>query len=291
MISFIRKWLEIFRPFYKKLIRDNIFAIAGQSAFFMLLSVVPLAIFVVSVLQSLKIPVEYVEKTAGLLLNAEATKVVTDFMSNVYDSTVSISLVSLLATLWSAAKGIHSINNGLNRVYNAYENRNWLTLRFRAMFYTVVMFFIMLATMLVVVLGSTINNLIKPYLGNMPDYVTVLYCLRYPIVFVYLVVLFALMYRNFPNIGREKRREYGFFSQLPGALFSAAAWFVLALGISVYVNDFNGYSIYGGLTRLAVVMVWLYFCLVCLMIGAEFNYFFHDEIKWFSRKFRRKKKS
>lgn len=290
MIAFFRKWFEIFRPFYKKLIRDNIFAIAGQSAFFMLLSAVPLAIFVVSVLQSLKIPVEYVEQTAGLLLNAEATKVVTDFMSNVYDSTVSISLVSLLATLWSAAKGIHSINNGLNRVYNAYENRNWLALRLRAMFYTVVMFFIMLATMLVVVLGSTINNLIKPYLGNMPDYVTVLYYLRYPIVFVYLVVLFALMYRNFPNIGREKRREYGFFSQLPGALFSAAAWFVLALGISIYVNDFNGYSIYGGLTRLAVVMVWLYFCLVCLMIGAEFNYFFHDEIKWFSRKFRRKKK-
>ena len=290
MIRFFKKCYAIFYPFYKKLIRDNIFAIAGQSAFFLLLSAVPLVIFIVSLLQGLHIPVDLVERTASLLLNKEATKAVTDFMTNMYDSTVSISLISLIATLWSAAKGIHSINNGLNRVYDAYENRNWFVLRFRAMFYTIVLFVILLVTMLVVVLGTTINNLIKPYLGDMPDYVTVIYYLRYPLLFIFLVVLFALIYRNFPNIEREKRREYGFRCQLPGALFSALAWFVLALGISIYVNDFNGYSIYGGLTRLAVVMVWLYFCMVCLMIGAEFNFYFHNEIDWFTRKLKRKPK-
>lgn len=290
MIRFIRKWYKIFYPFYKKLIRDNIFAIAGQSAFFLLLSAVPLAIFVVSLLQGLHIPVELIERVVGILLNKEATKAVADFMTNMYDSTVGISLISLIATLWSASKGIHAINNGLNRVYDAYENRNWFVLRLRAMFYTVVLFVIILATIIIVVLGTTINGLIKPYLQNLPDYLTVLYYLRYPLIFIFLVVLFALMYRNFPAIEREKRREYGFRCQLPGALFSALAWFVLSLGISIYVNDFNGYSIYGGLTRLAVVMVWLYFCMVCLMIGAEFNFYFHNEISWFTRKIKRKKK-
>ena len=278
MISFIKKVWRIFRPFYKKMIRDNIFAIAGQTAFFLLLSSIPLSMFIVSMLQSLHIPVDIIEDSVSAVLSKKASTEFANFMSNMYDNTVSISLITIIGTLWSAAQGIHAITNGLNRVHHTYENRNWFLLRLRAMVYTIVLFVIILATMLIVVLGSTIDDLVHPYLQNLPNIVFIVYHLRYVIIFFYLVVLFALVYRNLPNLTREKRKEYGFRSQLPGALFCAASWFALALGISIYVNDFNGYSIYGGLTRIAVLMVWLYFCMVCLMLGAEFNFVFHEKI-------------
>jgi len=101
-------------------------------------------------------------------------------------------------------------------------------------------------------------------------------------VFLYQVFLFALLYRNTPNLTREVRREYGFRCQLPGAVFCAASWHVLLFAISVYVTDFNGFSIYRGLTQLAIVMIFLYFCMICLMIGAEINVHFHREIDWFT---------
>ena len=289
MISFIKKVWRIFRPFYKKMIRDNIFAIAGQTAFFLLLSSVPLSMFIVSMLQSLHIPVEIIEDSVSAVLSKEASTEIANFMINMYENTVSISLITIIGTLWSAAQGIHAITNGLNRVHHTYENRNWFLLRLRAMVYTVVLFVIILATMVIVVLGSTIDDLIRPYLPNLPDIISLVYHLRYVIIFLYLVVLFALVYRNLPNLSREKRKEYGFRSQLPGALFCAASWFVLALGISIYVNDFNGYSIYGAMARIIVVMVWLYFCMVCLMIGAEFNVWFHSEINWLLNKLRIKR--
>ena len=290
MIQFIMRIYRWIKPFLNKLTHDNIYAIAGQSAFFLLLSVVPLAIFGVSLLQNLHIPVETLNNFFSIVFNEEVSQSFAKFMNNVYDSATGISLVAIVVTLWSAAKGIQAITNGLNRVHETYENRNWLVLRIRSMLYTVVFILILLATMLVVVLGSTINGLIKEYILDMPDAVGVFYHLRYVIVFIYLVVLFALIYRNVPNLTREERKKYGFFYQLPGALFCAVSWLALSLGISIYVDDFNGFSIYGSLTKVAVMMVWMYFCLECMMIGAEINRFYNGEIRSFYGWLRNKRK-
>ena len=279
-----------FQPFIDKINHDNVFAISGQSAFFLILSSVPLAMFGVSVLQSFHIPVETFENFFGLVLNETASRYLSDFMSNVYQNTTGISLITIIVTLWSAAKGVQAVTNGLNRVHNTYENRNWLFVRLRSMLYTVVFFLILLGTIFVVVLGSTLNNVMREYLTVLPGFVGVLYNLRYLIIFVYLVVLFAMIYRNVPNLTRAERKKYGFLYQLPGAFFCAVSWLALSLGISIYVDDFNGFSIYGSLTKLAVVMVWMYFCLVCMLLGAEINRYYHGEIRSFFGWLRRKRK-
>ena len=274
-------------PFYSKIIGDNVFAIAGQSAFFLLLSLVPLLMFAVSILQSLNIPLKTIEESVNSVLTEQASDWFVSYLTNMYESAVGISVVSLFFTLWSAAQGIHAITNGLNRVHNTYENRNWFLLRFRAMLYTIVYFVIVLATVMLIVFGRSFEGLILPQL----HIVRLLYRARYIIVYVYLVTLFLLAYRNLPNLTRADRKKFGIRCQLPGALFCATSWIVLAWAIGIYVDDFNGYSIYGGLTRVAVVMIWLYFCMVCLMLGAEFNFFFHDKIDRITGKiFKRKKK-
>ena len=283
----IYRWLK---PFLNKLTHDNIYAIAGQSAFFLLLSAVPLAIFGVSILQNLHIPVETLNSFFSIVFNEEVSQSFAQFMSNVYESATGVSLVAIIVTLWSAAKGIQAITNGLNRVHETYENRNWLVLRIRSMLYTVVFILILLATMLIVVLGSTINGLLREYHIKIPGIFGVFYHLRFGIIFVYLVVLFAMIYRNVPNLTRAERKKYGFLYQLPGAFFCAVSWLALSLGISIYVDDFNGFTIYGSLTKLAVVMVWMYFCLVCMLLGAEINRYYHGEIRSFFGWLRRKRK-
>ena len=280
LIMRIYRWLK---PFLNKLTHDNIYAIAGQSAFFLLLSAVPLAIFGVSILQNLHIPVETLNSFFSIVFNEEVSQSFAQFMSNVYESATGVSLVAIIVTLWSAAKGIQAITNGLNRVHETYENRNWLVLRIRSIL-------ILLATMLIVVLGSTINGLLREYHIKIPGIFGVFYHLRFGIIFVYLVVLFAMIYRNVPNLTRAERKKYGFLYQLPGAFFCAVSWLALSLGISIYVDDFNGFSIYGSLTKLAVVMVWMYFCLVCMLLGAEINRYYHGEIRSFFGWLRRKRK-
>lgn len=281
IVSFVRKILDKYDPIISKCKHDNVFAIAGQSAFFIILSAVPLSMFIVSLFQNLNIPIGLIEEGLSGIFASEMIDQITAYLDAAYQSAVGISFASLIVTLWSASQGIHAITNGLNRVYDAYENRNWLFLRIRAMIYTVILFAIILALLIILVLGDTISNFLKPFLDGLPDFVTVIFNLRYLIIFVSLILLLAMLYRNFPNIRRKQRKEYGLKSQLPGAFLCTISWFVLSLGISIYVDDFNGFSIYGGLTRLAVIMIWIYFCMVILMICAEINYVYHDKYKCF----------
>lgn len=294
-IDSVMKFIDRFEPITSKCLHDNIFAIAGQSAFFMILSAVPLSMFIVSILQNLNISVELIESVFSGIFSEQIVNEVSYFLTNAYKNTVGISLITLIITLWSAAQGIHAITNGLNRIYDAYENRNWFFLRIRAMFYTIAFFAIILVSFVIIGLGSTINKLLSPYLKYLPDIVALIYHLRYILIFLFLVVLFALVYRNFPNVSRKQHREYGIKYQLPGAFLCTLSWYVLSLGISIYVDYFNGFSIYGGLATLAGVMIWLYFCMVCLMICAEINFVYHEQIKHFSlhslvNKLKRRKK-
>lgn len=284
-LDLIMKFLDKIKPITDKCVRDNVFAIAGQSAFFIILSAVPFSMFIVSLLQNLQIPVEFIERGMSGIFSEKIVDDIVAFLTSAYENKVGISLITLVITLWSAAQGLHAITNGLNRIYDAYENRNWFFLRIRAMFYTIALFAIILTSLVIIVLGSSINEWLSPYLKYLPDIVALIYHLRYVIIFLFLVVLFALLYRNFPNISREQHNEYGIKYQLPGAFLCTLSWYALSFGISIYVDDFNGFSIYGGLTKLAVIMIWLYFCMICLMICAEFNYVFHNEIKKFQIRF------
>lgn len=280
----VRNIIGRFEPITSKILHDNIFAIAGQSAFFIILSAVPLSMFIVSILQNLHIPVDFIEMGLSGIFSEQIVDEISEFLTNAYNNAVGISLITLIITLWSAAQGIHAITNGLNRIYDAYENRNWIFLRIRAMFYTIAFFAIILVSLVIIGLGSTINKWLSPYIKYLPDFVAIIYHLRYVLVFLFLVVLFALVYRNLPNISRQQHKEYGIKYQLPGAFLCTLSWCVLSLGISIYVDNFNGFSIYGGLATLAGIMIWLYFCMVCLMICAEINYVYHEQIKKFSLK-------
>ncbi len=282
MITFFFKQYLRFKPFFNKISKDNIFAIAGQSAFFLVLSAVPFLIFIVSMLQNFRIPVEYIEQGLKTVFSQEAVSYISNFLEDAYSNSVGISLASIIATLWSAAKGIQAITNGLNRIHGTYENRNWLVLRLRSMVYTVVLFVIIVATLLLVVLGSTLNKWLSPYFEQVPVIFGLIYSLRYLIIFLYLVLLFCLLYRNLPNLSRTVRKDYSIKSQFPGAFLCTILWFAVSFGIAVYVNSFNGFSIYGSLTSLAIIMFWFYFCMVSLMLCAEFNFFYHEEIKNFA---------
>lgn len=281
MLKLFKRFFNVINPFIKKITDDNIFAISGQTAFFLVLTLFPLSMFAVSVLQNLHIPVNALDRALSIILSKQASAYVSNFLGNASLNATGVSVITLIVTLWSAAQGVHAITNGLNRIHSTYENRNWFFLRIRAMLYTVVFFAIILLSAFIIILGSTINRELTPYLPYLPKIVEVLFHLRYIIIYAYLAVLFCFIYRNIPNLTREQRKERGFIYQLPGSLLCATAWFGLSFGISIYVGDFNGFSIYGSLAKLAVMMIWLYFCIVFLMLGAEINSFYFIQIKYF----------
>lgn len=282
--AFYDRIMKRYDPIISKCIHDNIFAIAGQSAFFIVLSSVPLIAFCLSILQNLHISTVFIEQALQSVFADDFLMQIKDFLTETYQNTLGISFVSIIVTLWSASQGIHAITNGLNRVYDAYENRMWIVLRLRAMVYTVIFFVLMSVSLVIVSLGSYLDDWIQPYVSSLPDIITAIFRLRYLLVFFILTFTFASIYRNLPCISKEQKKEYNFKYQLPGAILCTISWFAVAFGISIYVKSFNGFSVYGVITGLAIVMFLLYFLMLLLMICAEINYVYHDLIKKFSVK-------
>ena len=85
--------------------------------------------------------------------------------------------------------------------------------------------------------------------------------LFFGILFVFFDIIFTML----PN------KKLTFKSQIPGAAICAVAWYVFSFALSIYVDYFNGFSMYGSLTTLILFMFWLYFGMYIVLIGMEIN--------------------
>ena len=99
-------------------------------------------------------------------------------------------------------------------------------------------------------------------------FVSLLMNFRFLFVWAVLILLFGLIYTYIPDT------KLKFTEQVPGACFAAVVWSVFSWGFSMYVSYGNGYSIYGSLTIIVIIMLWMYFCMYIILIGAYLNRYF-----------------
>ena len=90
----IRRIWGVFKPFYKKIVFDNIFAIAGQSAFFLILSAVPLLMFSVSILQSMHLSAETLGDFLGDTYSSTQISEWFKSLNDMYTAPTSISIIT-----------------------------------------------------------------------------------------------------------------------------------------------------------------------------------------------------
>ena len=271
--------------FLDKCKQDKINAYSAQSAFFMLLSAIPFLMVFSSLLQ-------YTSVTEGMILEIiqrVMPEYVSPFLISVIDEVYSRSMGIISATaivaIWSAAKGVQYMADGLNSVNDLEETRNWFVLRFWATIYTVVFLIAVVFTLLVVVFGNSLHDLASGYVPILRQITDFLAYFRGLWMFVVLTLFFDVIFTTLPN------KKLTFKSQLPGAAICSVAWYVFSFGLSVYVDYFNGFSMYGSLTTIVLIMLWLYFCMYIMMMSAEINVVWNAYFKqWYANMKNRKKK-
>ena len=273
------------KSFFDKCKRDKINAYSAQSAFFIILSTIPFLMVFSSLLQ-------YTPITEGTLLKMYQTAL-PDYISaflisitdEVYNRSVGIISITAIVAIWSAAKGIQYMTDGLNSVNDLEENRNWFVLRLWAIVYTIVFLFAVVFTLVVLVFGNTLHDLAVEYIPLLQSLTDLIVRLRGFVLFGILFVFFDINFTMLPN------KKLTFKSQIPGAAICAVAWYVFSFALSIYVDYFNGFSMYGSLTTIALIMLWLYFCMYIMMMSAEVNVIFNESFrKWLKRDRTKKKK-
>lgn len=156
--------------------------------------------------------------------------------------------------------------SGLNCVYESRETRNYVFLRIRATFYTVVFIVAIVFSLLLTVFGNMLSIPIIKYLPFMTQVIDFLLRFRTLLSFVVLTVFWILVYRFLPNRRDLLRR------QLPGAVFTACGWLFISFIFSIYLDVFTGFSdMYGSLTTIILILLWLYGCMYIVLLGGEVN--------------------
>lgn len=266
------------KSFMDKCKRDKINAYSAQSAFFIILSAIPFLMVFSSLLQYTAVTESMILDIIRRVMPGYVSPFVISLVEEVYNRSMGTISITAIAAIWSAAKGVQYMTDGLNAVNDLEETRNWFVLRFWAVVYTVVFLVGIIFTLLVVVFGNSLHSLAARYVPLLEHAADLLSHFRGFLMLAILILFFAVIFTALPN------RKLSFKSQLPGAAICAVAWYIFSFGLSVYVDYFNGFSMYGSLTTIALVMLWLYFCMYIMMMSAEVNVVFNENFqKWLDK--------
>ncbi|CAN5243338.1 hypothetical protein BH10PSE3_BH10PSE3_22320 [soil metagenome] len=261
-------WRDVLWRTFREISVDRLPAVAGGVTFYTLLALFP-AIGAFVSLYGLFADVGAVEKQLQEMSSVFPASVVNIIgeqmlrLAGQEQAKLGVAFgVSLLLSIWSANASMKALFDGLNIAYDEDEKRNFVTktlwtyaFTFCALVYAAILASILIAAP---VMFERIG-LSSAALIWIP--------LRWLIVLVVTALAFAMLYRFGPCRARPRWRWV-----IWGSVFGAAAWLIGSLGFSLYVNNIAHYdATYGPLGAVIAFMVWMWFSIMTVLVGAELN--------------------
>ena len=245
-------------------------AYAAQAAYFFVLSLIPIFLLLLTMVQFTPVTMNDVMEAVLQVFPESVAPLIRSIVIQVYTQSGTVIPVTIIVALWSAGKGVLSVTSGLNCIYAKTETRNYFSLRIRASFYTVLFLLAILLSLILSVFGNSISVMLYEYVPFLSKVVDFIIRIRTFVTLVVLTVFWDLVYKFLPN--RKNRAKTTLRRQLPGAVFTACGWLLVSFIFSVYLDIFTGFTnMYGSLTTIILILLWLYVCMYIILLGGEVN--------------------
>lgn len=263
-----RGWRDIVWRVGREIFVDRLPSVAGGVTFYALLAIFP-AIGAFVSLYGLFADVATVQGQLAQMTRvfpASVVQIVGDQMLRLADQqegklTIAF-IISLLVSIWSANAGMRALFEGLNDAYDETERRPFF--RQTAISYVcTVGALLFLVTVASVLVGLPIA---LKALG-LGEVLAIWGPLRWLLVLTLAALAFALLYRIGPSRARARWRWLTW-----GAAAASVMWIGGSLGLSFYLNTVAPFdATYGPLGAVIAFMVWVWFSILTILIGAEIN--------------------
>ena len=240
----------------------NVSTHAASASFFIVLSIFPMMMLVLSLLRYLPVTPQDLLDTLDNVL-PEALLPLAEYLVNDLYSTHVLALVSVtvLVALWSASRGVYGILGGINAILGSNEHRSYLRRRFTALIYTFLLILALLLTLGLQVFSKTLLVMVARWDIRVFNVLSELVRLRLLFTTALLALLFTMIYAFFPAKKMHLR------DVLPSAAAVAVGWMVFSYLFSIYVDHGGSSRFYGSMTLVVLSMLWLYICMCMLFYG------------------------
>lgn len=260
------KGYKLFRRFMRKLKKDRVDAFAAQSALFIIMGFFPFFMLLLTLIQYTPLTSDMVMDLLVEILPSSFYDLIAGIVEELFSSSTALLSGTVIAALWAAARSVLAITNGLNSVRGVEENRNYVFMRLRSGLYILILIFAIVLACILLLFGNLLQNTAFQYFPVLGNFTGMIIIVRAAISVLVLSLVFLGMYCSLPNC------KIKIIRQIPGAVFAASAWAIYSYGFSLYFDyASHSTSIYGSLTTVVMIMLWLYFCMWLLFAGAEVN--------------------
>jgi membrane protein len=268
MVS-MRKVMRFVQHLWKRFQEDDYFGIAAQLAYFFLLSLFPLLIFLVTLFPYLPITQEDLLNLVRDFAPSGTMELIETNLTEMSQKNGALLSFGIIGTIWSASNGINSIVKALNRAYEVEEGRSFLKTRVMAILLTLAMIIVIVVALILPVFGKQIGVFLFSIFELSDEFITGWNALRWLVSSVIIFTIFIGLYWLAPN------KKFACRSAIPGAGFATIGWVLTSYAFSFYVSNFGNYSAtYGSIGAIIVLMIWFYISGVIIIIGGEVNAFY-----------------
>lgn len=271
---------------FETITEDRVTVYAAQASFFIVISVIPFIMLLFS-LSRYVIPEKFYDIMISFGSNIPGG--IRGLYMSIIDEMMArpeMQLISITAavTFWTASRGISAVKGGVATVYKAPAPKSFIRGVLSSFAYTAVFIVLIIALIAAVLFGEQLNAMFIERFVFFQQFKGI-FEHRNSIFYIFLVLFFTLLYYT---VGRRSTLPgKHLFNHLPGALVASAGWLLFSYFYSLYSMYFTNVSyIYGSLTAIVLLLCWLYFCMIILLCGAEFNKLW----SMIGRSFRRKAK-
>ncbi|MET3576281.1 YihY/virulence factor BrkB family protein [Bhargavaea ullalensis] len=257
--------------FFKELLTRikmvDVTGLGSQLAYFFLLSLFPLLIFLLTLLPYLNIDQSAVFGVLKEYAPENVYSIIDNTVGEILDTRRGGLLsFGIIGTIWSASGGMNRLSKALNQSYFTKEKRSYLVTRGLSIVFTLALIAVVAVALALPVFGQQIGQTIFSYFGLEEGFLTLWNSIRWVIPPVLIFTVFTLIYWLVPD-AKVKFRD-----AIPGGIFSTVGWILTTLGFSFYVGNFGNYSsTYGSIGGIIVLMIWMYLSAMILIIGGQIN--------------------
>ncbi len=254
----------------RKALEDDCLGLAGQLAYFTLLSLFPFLMFLVSVaglaVENPASVLETLTERIGGFLPEDAVGLLTDYIDRTLRGRSSGALLfAVLLTLGSGSAASQAVIKAANRAYEVRETRPFRRIWTISML-MISGFALLVAALALVAFSPEIGGHVQRLTG-LPDIFLGLWgVLRWALAFLAVTLALAVLYYLAPNA------DLPFKWITPGGFVATVLILISGVALRLYVANIGRYDeVYGQLGAVIVLMLWLYVGSFMVILGVEMN--------------------
>jgi membrane protein len=248
-----------------QIVDRNIALLAAGTAFWAVLSIFPAIIAMVTIYGLVASPEQVTKEVTRLggSLSPSTREVVTDWLAgltNTSQQQLGFGLVvGLVAVLWALSSGVRTLIKAITAAYEQEETRGYFKLRGIALLTSVGVIVVAVIALAAIGVAPAIRHLVHNTLWRLAFDVG-----EWVVLAVVLTAAVAALYWLAPP-----KTSVNWRWASAGAVFSTVFVVLASVGFSLYVRFFAHYNkTYGTLGGIVILMLWLYYCVFIVLLGA-----------------------